>query len=277
MGIWLESATTPSSAFAAWAGWRRRRLLLAVLVLPLQLGSAAAAGSRDPYGSGVWPDLANENFGDATIVFDDRVRVSAPALAENPMSVPVTVNAEALGAVDRIVVMVDRNPIRKVLEFVPLQAKPVLAFRFKLQQASPVRALARTPDGVWHAGGTWVEATGGGCTLPGASRVSGTWIATLNKVSGAVFPRDGGGARVRLRLMHPMDTGLVAGVPAFYIERIDLRDAAGTRWLQLDLFEPVSENPVLTFDLPRTPSAPLTVSGRDNNGNRIEAVLLERQ
>lgn len=255
---------------------RRAGRLLAALALSLASGLAPATGRTDPYASGVWPDLAREHFGDEPIVFDERVRVEAPALAENPMSVPVTVNAEALPDVEQVVVLVDRNPIKKVLEFFPTRAKPAFAFRFKLQQASPVRALARTKDGVWHAGGTWVDATGGGCTLPGATRVSGTWVTTLNQVSGAVFPRQDG-VRVRLRLMHPMDTGLVAGVPAFHIERIDLRDAGGTHWLRLDLFEPVSENPVLTFELPAQPKGALQVSGRDNNGNRIEAVLLERQ
>jgi sulfur-oxidizing protein SoxY len=220
--------------------------------------------------------MVREYFGDARIVFDDRVKVSAPALAENPMSVPVAVDAAALPDVEEVVVLVDRNPIKKVLEFFPRNAKASLAFRFKLQQASPVRALARTRDGVWHAGGTWVDATGGGCTVPGASRVSGTWVATLNQVSGAVFPHERG-ARVRLRLMHPMDTGLVSGVPAFYIERIDLRDGGGTPLLRLDLFEPVSENPVLSFDLPTPPRGGIQVSGRDNNGNRIAAVILERQ
>jgi sulfur-oxidizing protein SoxY len=256
---------------------RRAWRTLGVLALVAASGAALAAGRTDPYASGVWPELAREHLGDAVVVFDDRVRVEAPALAENPMSVPVTVNAEALADVEQVVVLVDRNPIKKVLEFFPQQAKPTLAFRFKLQQASPVRALARTKDGVWHAGGAWVEATGGGCTLPGATRVSGTWVTTLNQVAGAVFPREGGGARVRLRLMHPMDTGLVSGVPAFHIERIELTDTGGTRWLRLDMFEPVSENPVLSFELPSPPKGALQVSGRDNNGNRIEAVLLERQ
>jgi sulfur-oxidizing protein SoxY len=237
-------------------------------------GAASAAG--DPFSSGVWPDLAREHFGDAVIVHDDRVKVTAPALAENPMSVPVTVDASALPDVEQVVVLVDRNPIQKVLEFFPQRARPTLAFRFKLQQASPVRALARTRDGVWHAGGTWVDATGGGCTVPGASRVSGTWVTTLNQVAGAVFPHERG-ARVRLRLMHPMDTGLVSGVPAFHVERIDLRDGGGTQWLRLDLFEPVSENPVLSFELPALPQGGLQVSGRDNNGNRIAAVLLEQR
>ncbi len=40
----------------------------------------------------------------------------------------------ALGAVDRTVVLVDRNPIKEVLEYQPLAALPAQAFRFKLVQ-----------------------------------------------------------------------------------------------------------------------------------------------
>jgi sulfur-oxidizing protein SoxY len=83
------------------------------------------------------------------------------------------------------------------------------------------------------------------------------------------------GRRVRLRVMHPMDTGLAPGIPAFYIERLVLEDEAGTAYLRLNTFEPVSENPIFTFDLPTgvRPSGSLVLSGVDNNGNRIDARL----
>ena len=44
-----------------------------------------------------------------------------------------------LPGIERIVVLVDRNPIRKVLEYQPVSALPSVSFRFKLEQASPVR------------------------------------------------------------------------------------------------------------------------------------------
>ena len=57
-----------------------------------------------------------------------------------------------------------------------------------------------------------MDATGGGCTLPGATRQNATWSTTLNQVESRVFPGfNGAGSRIRLRVMHPMDTGLVAG------------------------------------------------------------------
>jgi sulfur-oxidizing protein SoxY len=178
--------------------------------------------------------------------------------------------------VQEVLVLADHNPIIKVLQFYPVSVKPTLSFRFKLQQASPVRALARTKDGVWHAGGVWVDAAGGGCTAPSVGRASGSWADTLNQVQTRLWKRQEG-ERLRVRLMHPMDTGLAPGIPAFYIERLNLSDAAGNELMRMLTFEPVSENPVFSFDLrtDKRPALPLLVSGSDNNGNRIQAKVLQ--
>lgn len=256
---------------------RRRLLLLALGPLAGVTRAADDPTDGDPFRSIQWPGLKREHFGaDARVEFDPRVQVRGPALAENPVVVPISVAVEGLPDVQRIVVIVDRNPIRKVLEFEPLpgRALPAISFRFRLEQASPVRAAAQTRDGVWHVGGTLVDSAGGGCTVSGVTRQDGSWAQTLGQVSGRVFPElDGRGARLRVRVMHPMDTGLVGGIPAFYLKRIAVRDAGGTELLRLATFEPVSENPVFSFDLPGRPVGPLRVSGVDNNGNRIEGTV----
>ena len=120
----------------------------------------------------------------AKVVFDPRVKVLGPAFAEDPMNVPITVAAHLPG-VQRLIVLVDRNPIRKVLEYFPLNAAPSVAFRFKLEQASPVRAAARTRDGVWHVGGAWVDSGGGGCTAPTALSFSGTTATAVGDTTWA--------------------------------------------------------------------------------------------
>ncbi|WP_296227777.1 quinoprotein dehydrogenase-associated SoxYZ-like carrier [Ralstonia sp. UBA689] len=232
----------------------------------------AWADAADPAGSPLWPLIRQEFLGAAPTAFDNRIKITGPAFAEDAMQVPIAFDASALGKVDRIVVMVDRNPIRKVLEFEPLKARPALSFRFKLQEASPVRVAALAQDGVWHVGTLLVDATGGGCTLPGATRQNATWSATLNQVESRVFPGFGGsGARIRLRVMHPMDTGLVAGIPAFHIERLDLLDSRHQPMLRLALYEPVAENPIFSFDLNGPAERGISVAGVDNNGNRIRA------
>lgn len=253
--------------------WIHIRALAWVLAGPL----GAAAQAADPLGSMQWPEIRREFMGSAPVVFDERVQVHSAAFAEDPMAVPVSVTVRGLQGVEQISVIVDRNPIRKVLDYFPVQALPALSFRFKLEQASPVRAAVRTRDGTWHVGATWVDSSGGGCTVPGTTRADGSWAQTLGQLSGRLFasPAAPGATRLRLRLMHPMDTGLVAGVPAFYLNRLSVRDESGRELLRLHGHEPLSENPVLSFELPG-PVGPLRVTGRDNNGNRIAGTIGRR-
>lgn len=252
---------------AAWLG-----LLLAAVLLA---GPGAHAGpAGDPLDSARWGDMRKLFFADAKVEFDDRVQVTSPAVAEDPMNVPVTIAVEGLAGVSKVVVFADFNPILKVLEFEPGKARPTLGFRMKLQQSSPVRAAALTADGVWHVGGTWVETSGGGCTLPSTGRGQPEWEKRLGEVSSRLWSRPEG-SRVRVRVIHPMDTGLAPGIPAFHIEKLVLADEAGTAFMRIATYEPVSENPVFTFDLGPDvqPKGQLVLTGVDNNGNRIRSRL----
>lgn len=254
----------------------RRHLLTVLAWAPLAARADEFEG--DPFKSHPWPQMRREFLGaTARVRFDPGVQVLGPAFAEDPMNVPISVRVDpALGPVDEIVVLVDRNPIRKVLSYFPLQALPALAFRFKLEQASPVRAVARLRDGSWVAGGTWVDSSGGGCTVSGATRKDGSWSQTLGDVTGRLFsaaPGADSAARLRLRVMHPMDTGLVGGIPAFYVNRLSVRDGRDRELARIQAFEPVSENPVFSFDFATAPDGGVKVVGTDNNGNRIASSI----
>ncbi len=50
-----------------------------------------------------------------------------------------------------------------------------------------------------------------------------------------------------------------------------MRDAQGRELLRLSTFEPVSENPVFSFDFPGRVAGGLRLTGTDNNGNRIDS------
>ena len=232
----------------------------------------------DPLGSMQYPSLREQTIGKAVAKFSDAVIVKGPDFADDAMNVPLLVDARGLsgtgGGVQRIRVAVDRNPVRQVLDFEPMKALPMLAFRIRMEQASPVRAFVQTKDGQWHVGSTWVQASGGGCTVPGLTRADGSWSRTLGQVQARFFQNViEGSRRLRLRVMHPMDTGLVAGVPSFHIESLQLEDSGGQVWWRLALHEPVSENPLITFELPPQLPPSLRLVGRDNNGNRIDAAL----
>lgn len=255
-------------------------LALTAGLAPLAWGQVDGPDPADPYKSYPWLDMRRAYLDNAPVRFDGRVLVQGPAFAEDPMNVPISVRVdESLGPVERILVLVDRNPVRPVLDYYPVDALPTVSFRFKLEQASPVRAAVRLRTGEWVVGGTWVDSSGGGCTVSGQTRKDGSWTQTLGDVNGRVFPRAGAlfsqggglsGARLRFQVMHPMDTGLVAGIPAFYINRLSVRDPGGRELARMVTWEPVSENPVFSVDFPRTLAGGVQVVGSDNNGNRIQ-------
>ena len=257
---------------------RRRHLLAWGLLASSGQGRASEIDQTggDPLGSMQWPGLRDEFMDGGKMVFSKAVSITGPAFADDAMNVPLLLDARKLaqtgGGTELVRVVVDRNPVRHVLDFEPLKALPMLAFRIRMEQASPVRAMVKTRDGRWHVGSTWVQAAGGGCTVPGATRADGSWSRTLNQVQARFFNNViEGSKRLRVRIMHPMHTGLVAGTPAFYIESLQLVDGADQVWWRLSPHEPVSENPILTFELPQNLPPGLRLVGRDNNGNAIDA------
>ena len=259
----------------AYAG--RVALSFGLLIAACGASSAdpAATAAVDPMNSPVWLDIAKQVFAEAPYVFDARVRVSVPNVVEDQAAVPVTADARGIGPVAKLAIIADLNPIRHVLTLSPGKAEPYISVRLKVEQGTPVRAAALTSDGVWHVGGTYLSAMGGGCTAPALARKDADWTATIGQTQGRIW-RDGDGpARLRLRMRHPMDTGLAKdGTPAFYIERLDLKAADGGALASLEMFEPVSEDPTLTLLLPLAPNvSAVTVDGRDNNGGLFRASI----
>lgn len=236
-----------------------------VLVAPIL---AFAAKSEDPLRSPSWDAMVARHLDGGPVQFDERVQVRMPAAAEDPLSVPVDVSVQGLQDIQEIRVLADLNPIPLILSYTPRRAEPSIGFRFKVEQSTPVRAAARTRDGVWHVGGAWLRANGGGCTAPSQTTGSGLWRDQLNKLSGALWARPGGDSRLKLRVMHPMDTGLAGAIPAFYIETLQVLDAQGVELATLRTYEPVSENPVLSLNLHH--QGPVRIVGRDIQGNRID-------
>ncbi len=248
-------------------------LNIVMLAAAVSMAPHAARGGeppRDPLQSVQWETMYRHFLDGQSMQFDARVKVLAPQSAEDSLQVPIMVDATALSNVDRIRVFADLNPLPEILEFVPGDAAPRIGFRIKVQQATPVRAAALTADGVWHVGGVWVDSAGGGCTLPSVGSGNADWASRLGQMRGRIWQRTAD-RRVRFEIMHPMDTGLAAGIPVFYIDRIDIEDRAGRSLATIRPFEPVSENPIFSLDLPG--AGPVRVSGHDNNGNRFAGTI----
>jgi sulfur-oxidizing protein SoxY len=254
-----------------------RRMLRPLLALLLTAAPALAlddprAPLEDPYRTGMLSYHQIRLLGDPErIALDPRVVVRAPDYAEDSLHVPVLIDASAVENVKRIVAFVDYGPIPKILEYRPGRALPKIAFRFKIDQSTPVRAAVELEDGSWLMGGAEIDAMGGGCTVPAAAYASDDWEERLGEVRALLWPGEG---RLALRVDHPMDTGLVDGIPVFIIEHIAVSDQSGDELARVTLFEPVEEDPNFRLFLrPADAGAPLRISGRDNNGNDFAATV----
>ncbi|MBJ6373203.1 quinoprotein dehydrogenase-associated SoxYZ-like carrier [Sedimentitalea arenosa] len=252
--------------------------MLRPLLAALSLATAAAAADdvrtplTDPLGSGMWSYHQKELLGDPLdIRFDDRVIVQGPANAEDTVNVPLLVDATAIGDVEEIRIFADYGPIPHILTYHPGQAAPKIALRFKIDQATAIRAAVRSADGAWHVGSTYIDAAGGGCTAASHAYASDDWEERLGMIHGQVWADTG---RARMIVDHPMDTGLADGIPVFIIETLDISDTQGQPIARLDLHEPVNEDPAFTlyFEPDATPEA-LRITGRDNNGNDIDGLI----
>lgn len=258
-------------------GMRRQRMYrwvaaFAMMATPAMAFDDPITELEDPFRTGMWNYHQVEILGNPeNIRFDDRVKVLAPASAEDSFHVPVLVDATEIDNVRRIIVAADYGPIPKVLTYWPEEAEAKLSFRFKIDQATPIRAAVETHDGTWHVGGTAIDAAGGGCAAPAAAYANANWEDNLGKVRGRVWPDSG---RARLIVSHPMDTGLFDGIPIFIIENLDIKNDQGEKIARIDLHEPVNEDPAFTLYFPEGELGnSLQVTGRDNNGNEIDSLI----
>ena len=236
-------------------------------------GVARAEVKEDPLQSIMWSSMVDilKSVSDGNIVFDADVSVVAPAVAENQMEVPVTVDATTVGSVEKIVVLTDLNPIHHVLTYEPVDASPYISFRVKVEQATPIRAAVLTEDGTWHVGGVVVDAAGGGCTAPALSRNQDDWVSHLAEVRARIWRyANEEDTRLRVKIRHPMDTGLADGIPAFFMSRLDVKSPDERILARLEIRQPVSEHPTFTLKPNMTMAADfLQLQGRDTDGNVV--------
>ena len=232
--------------------------------------SPRESARRDPLDSPMWNDMAKRYLTGGAVVFDDRVKVLLPPVTENQTQVPIAVDARELGRVDEIMMIVDLHPFPQVLRFEPGSALPFVAYRQKIEQGTPVRAAVRQGD-LWRVGGRYLDAAGGGCSVPPAVAKVIDWDH-IGQTRARVWREADGGLRLRMRVLHPMDNGMIANIPAYFIETLDVTDAGGNPLAKLRLSEAVSENPTLTLltDAPRAGDV-LKISARDNNGGVFRA------
>ncbi|WP_426139741.1 quinoprotein dehydrogenase-associated SoxYZ-like carrier [Pseudomonas sp. DWP3-1-2] len=248
------------------------RITAVLLSLVPILTLAAPDPGKDPVVSVMWAFYQQKLLKDAPYVFDEKIILRAPPFAEDARQVPIEIDARAYqGQVVRILAWAELNPLPQIVDFQPgEQVLPWLSIRIRVEQATPLRAAVLTRDGVWHIGSTTIQAAGGGCTAPSVVRTQAGWEEHIGEVLGGRYPRQDFN-RLRVQISHPMDNGMVSGIPEFYLNHAELRDAGDQVIARLELFPAVSENPMLGFDVVGSGTTRLLL--RDTSGNEFSAAV----
>ena len=218
----------------------------------------------DPLDSPVWDAVVENYLKDHPIVFDEGVIVGLPPITEDQTQVPIMVDARALGTIDEVVVIADLSPFPLTLKVRPRQAPAVFAFRVRIEQGTAIRAAVRK-NGQWHVGARYLDASGGGCSAPPNVEARIDWD-DVGQMRARLWREAQDQLRLRLRIMHPMDTGLHKE-PAFFIQALEVKDADGVTLADMDVHEPIASNPVFTLQFADPKRGDhVAVTARDNDG-----------
>lgn len=129
---------------------------LAMLPIAAQAQDAAAAPAQTA------DQMIAEFTGGAEVAEGDGVKLTAPEIAENGNTVPISV--EAPGAAE-ILLIATENPTPGVAKFSfgPLAANQAAATRIRLAKTQDVVAIAKLADGSFVRTAANVKVTIGGC------------------------------------------------------------------------------------------------------------------
>lgn len=241
------------------------------------LGTPVWASELEPATSPMWPLIHERFLQGEPVVFDPQVEILIPEKSEDSLHFPIAVAWRGAEPAQRILVMADLNPIIPIVDYYPEVATPTLATHIKIQQATPIRAAVLTTDGTWHVWAEFADAAGGGCTTPSVGTSSGNWADRLGEIRAAAWHRSSQESdRVRFEVQHPMDTGLANNIPKFIIDQVEIYSTETDQRLgRMELFEPVSENPLISLDFPAQGGYRIEV--RDNNGLFAEGTVYPNQ
>jgi sulfur-oxidizing protein SoxY len=250
-------------------------LLIAGGSLGLAAGAAVAGDAVEP---GPWADIREALFAGRPIEDGrDVLALEAPVRAYDAAVVPIAVRQLGPGSGIRTVhLIVDRNPAPVAVVFhLPPGGRADLSARLRVNEYTPVRAIAETTDGRLWMVERFVKAAGG-CSAP-ATKDKAAAMARLGRMklkpqgtlaAGTPLP-------VELLISHPQYTGMQIDqvsrnwIPPDHLTRIAVQ-WNDRRLLDIDADISLSEDPALGFTLLPDGPGTLSVAADDSEGRHFE-------
>lgn len=178
--------------------------------------------AKNPIYSPTFDDIIKDLIKDEKFVFDDKnINVSVPKFADNPVQVPIYVDAKKIKDAKRLILFADLNPIPLIIDMNTLDFLPIISFNIKVAQETPLRALVKDSKGLWHIGSANIKSFGGGCSVASSATNDKNFDLLLGKAKSQVVKSDNL-YRIKFNIFHPMETGLVFGATEFYVKNIKI-------------------------------------------------------
>jgi sulfur-oxidizing protein SoxY len=233
------------------------QLLLGLGCALTVLAAQAADGVPD---TDIWLKVRESFFGARPIRndSDDVIRLEAPYRAQDAATVPIAIRTGIAQAGDRYIrtvyLIVDMNPspIAAVFRFTRDSGRAEIETRIRIEEYTPVRAIAEMSDGELYSSAKFVKAAGG-CSAP-AGKDPDAALARLGRMK---FHLDqsvvlGVPNLAQLMISHPNHSGLAMDqmthlyVPAYFVRTINVT-YAGRPVLSAEVDFSISENPNFRF------------------------------
>lgn len=178
----------------------------------------------------------------------------------------------------KIFILVDNNPIQLVTKIFPEKPIKTVGFNIRMEQDSYVRAAILNSEGIWNISSKKVIVKSpGGCSLPACDPTKQLCEESeLGKIVMNKYKRSSGDWRLKFKINHPMDTGLVSNpesgelVPEYYIDWVYFKDSNGAL-AKAQTFGALSANPTLILDFYESFLKP-KVKATDTKGNEFSTV-----
>lgn len=204
--------------------------------------------AKNPIESPTFDNILQTIVGEEKYIFDDnKIIVKVPNFADNPVQVPIFVDARKIKNAKRLVIFADLNPISTVVDIELLGLSALFSTNIKVAQETPLRALVLDDKNIWHIASANIKSNGGGCDISSQASKDYEFEKLLGQTKGQIFNKDNN-TRIKASIFHPMETGLIFGTNEFYINKILIKNK-NKIVAKITSSSAISENPRFTFEI----------------------------
>ena len=109
--------------------------------------------SQNPISTPTFDEILKTIIDNKEYIFDDKnITIEVPNFADNPIQVPILVDAKKIKNAKQMILFADLNPIPIIVDMNLKELLPLISINIKVAQETPIRALVLDDKNIWHIG-----------------------------------------------------------------------------------------------------------------------------